>query len=117
MSLGFAAALKLDEAAEVAKIAERVRELLRSHLPAPPWAGRRHFRRRGQRRLCRPGCARGGTRTRVGSVAARARFRFRQLDSWSQGSGADRHRSRGIRYRAGIGRLGLLSLARRGYPR
>lgn len=32
MSLGFAAALKLDEAAEVAKIAERVRELLRDHL-------------------------------------------------------------------------------------
>ena len=32
MSLGLAAALKLDEAAEVAKIAERVRELLRSHL-------------------------------------------------------------------------------------
>lgn len=32
MSLGLAAALKLDEAAEVAKIVERVRELLRSHL-------------------------------------------------------------------------------------
>jgi len=32
MSLGFAVALKLDEAAEVAKIVERVRELLRSHL-------------------------------------------------------------------------------------
>jgi NAD+ synthase len=32
MSLGLAAALKLDEAAEVAKIAECVRELLRSHL-------------------------------------------------------------------------------------
>ncbi len=32
MSLGLAAALKLDEAAEVAKIAERMRELLRSHL-------------------------------------------------------------------------------------
>ena len=32
MSLGLAAALKLDEAAEVAKIAERVRELLRDHL-------------------------------------------------------------------------------------
>ncbi|MCB1825696.1 MAG: NAD(+) synthase [Candidatus Competibacteraceae bacterium] len=32
MSLGLAAALKLDEAAEVAKIAERIRELLRDHL-------------------------------------------------------------------------------------
>ncbi|HRD65445.1 MAG TPA: NAD(+) synthase [Candidatus Competibacter sp.] len=32
MSLGLAAALKLDEAGEVAKIAERMRELLRSHL-------------------------------------------------------------------------------------
>ena len=32
MSLGLAPALKLDEAAEVAKIAERVRELLRAHL-------------------------------------------------------------------------------------
>ena len=32
MSLGLAAALKLDEAAEVAKIAERIRELLRAHL-------------------------------------------------------------------------------------
>jgi NAD+ synthase len=32
MSLGFVAALALDEAAEVAKIAERLRELLRSHL-------------------------------------------------------------------------------------
>ena len=32
MSLGIAAALELDEAAEVAKIAERVRELLRGHL-------------------------------------------------------------------------------------
>ena len=32
MSLDLAAALKLDEAAEVAKIAERIRELLRDHL-------------------------------------------------------------------------------------
>ncbi len=32
MSLGLAAALELDEAAEVAKIAERMRELLRAHL-------------------------------------------------------------------------------------
>ena len=32
MSMNLAAALKLDEAAETAKIAERLRELLRSHL-------------------------------------------------------------------------------------
>jgi len=32
MSISLTAALKLDEAAEVTKIAERMRELLRSHL-------------------------------------------------------------------------------------
>ena len=70
-----AAALKLDEAAETAKIAERLRELLRSHLHQSR-AGRGYFRRHRQRGLCGIGRACGRARACVWPAIARARLRI-----------------------------------------